>query len=253
MDYDTKLTKELIQEAVTRLQKIGYHVAAFVTDLHTFNVSCMNGMGVSIDRPYFCNKNDETHKVFVFADTPHLIKRFRSNFIKNGITLDEEKSYITKAPLLELLKIKSHSTLKVTFKLTRDMLFATSLSAQKVRYATKLFSRTNAKALKRAGELGEIKDQYWKKLSDIMNLINNWFDVFNSKVSRIDSRPRMAAFGLELKCQMKILRKMKKLINNISFGTKVTKRLYPFQEGVLRNLRALPQLHNYLHSKFGHQ
>lgn len=36
VDYDTKLTKELIQEAVTRLQKIGYHVAAFVTDLRTY-------------------------------------------------------------------------------------------------------------------------------------------------------------------------------------------------------------------------
>lgn len=70
------------------------------------------------------------------------------------------------------------------------MLYTTSLSAQKVKYATKLFSRSNALALRRAGDLKLFNGPTWKMLSDILLLVNNWFDIFNSKVGKVEPKEK---------------------------------------------------------------
>lgn len=71
-------------------------------------------------------------------------------------------------------------------------------------------------------------------------------------MGRIDSRPRMAAYGLENKIQKKILKRMTNFIYNLSIGDKVSpRRLYPFQVGILTNISALPMLHKYVRRKFG--
>lgn len=249
--YDTKLSKDLINDAIERLQQIGYHVVAFVTDLHPSNVKCMRNMKVTAEHPYFCLPSNKAHKVFVFADTPHLIKSLRNNFIRRGMTIDNKKLFITKEPLVQLLNLKSGHTLRITYKLTREMLFTTSLTAQKVKYATKLFSQTNATALNRAGQLGKIANKNWEKLSSIIDLINKWFDVFNAKTLRIDSRPRMAAYGLQLEVQDKILRRMSKFMLNMSIGDKVKTNFHPFQTGIISNIKALQMLYKHLKQNFG--
>lgn len=84
-----------------------------------------------------------------------------------------------------------------------------------------------------------------------MNLINKWFDVFNSKKGLIDSRPRMAAYGLKLEVQDRILNRMSDLMANLSVGYKVSRYLYPFQVGIIRNNTALKMLYRHLNKTFG--
>lgn len=82
-------------------------------------------------------------------------------------------------------------TLQITYKLNFSTLTMTSLSAQKVKFATKLFSRTNALAVKRAGELKLLKGNY-KLLSVVIMLINDWFDIFNRRVTPKVRIPNLA-------------------------------------------------------------
>ena len=67
--------------------------------------------------------------------------------------------------------------------------------------------------------------------------VNDWFDVFNSRVARIDSRPRTAAYGLEIEQQQTILGNMSELIKEMRVGTH--KSLIPFQKGILMSINAL--------------
>ena len=51
------------------------------------------------------------------------------------------------------------------------MLSPSNLERQKVKYATKLFSKTNSAALSRAGSLGLLKSANWAELSEFLKLV----------------------------------------------------------------------------------
>ena len=55
--------------------------------------------------------------------------------------------------------------------LDHQMLNPTNLEKQKVKLATKLFSKTNSAALSRAGSLGQLKSKNWLELSEFLNLV----------------------------------------------------------------------------------
>lgn len=59
--YDTTLTKDIIIEAIKLLKSIGYHVVAFVSDMHPSNRRCLANMGVTLEKPYFKLFDPEEH------------------------------------------------------------------------------------------------------------------------------------------------------------------------------------------------
>ena len=128
----------------------------------------------------------------MYADPPHLIKLLRNHFVDSGFKY--KGVHITKQPLVELLSISS-STLRTFFKLgnlficymfytiiimilsiiDEKMLNPTNFERQKVKYATKLFSRTNSAALSRAGSLNLLKSKNWVELSEFNNVVSKKF------------------------------------------------------------------------------
>ncbi|KAF2902839.1 hypothetical protein ILUMI_03345, partial [Ignelater luminosus] len=113
-------------------------------------------------------------------------------FVING-------KHITSKPIVDLLHNLNQSDLNTAHKINETYLTVKGAERQKVKFATKLFSHTIAKAVSRIGSLGLCdSNNNWLQCSEFLKIINNWFDVFNSKVSQTDSRSRMKAYGLAL-------------------------------------------------------
>uniref|UniRef100_A0A1B0DH88 Transposable element P transposase-like GTP-binding insertion domain-containing protein n=1 Tax=Phlebotomus papatasi TaxID=29031 RepID=A0A1B0DH88_PHLPP len=71
-----------------------------------------------------------------------------------------------------------------------------------------VFSNSVASVLMFLGEKGLLKSKNWKLTSEVIKVINDWFDVMNSRVPSQDSRDRTKAYGLALFKQNEILEKM---------------------------------------------
>ncbi|KAF2879333.1 hypothetical protein ILUMI_26844 [Ignelater luminosus] len=80
------------------------------------------------------------------------------------------------------------SGLNIAHKINETYLTVKSAEWQKVRFATKRFSHTVSKAVSRMNFLG-LCDSNSKGLEspEFLKITNDWFDIFNSKVSQIDS------------------------------------------------------------------
>lgn len=136
-----------------------------------------------------------TENVYVFADAPHLIKLLRNHFLDSGFNVNNK--LLTKELLYELMDKTKHSDLNIAYKVTFHHLNVKGTQRQKVKYATQLFSHSNSCALRRLGSSGLLKAENWEELANFLKLVNDWFNIFNSRVPRIDQRKRLAAYGLE--------------------------------------------------------
>ncbi|KAJ8954598.1 hypothetical protein NQ318_003129 [Aromia moschata] len=126
-----------------------------------------------------------------------------SGFIING----EE---INKHIIEELIDVTSKSDLKITHKISLENINVRGAARQKVKLATKLFSRTISMALSRCGSMGILKQGNWPECAEFFNLVNEWFDIMNVKVPTSDSRDRTKAYGLALDLQNRIIEEMTK-------------------------------------------
>lgn len=77
--------------------------------------------------------------------------------------------------------------------------------------------------------------------SELFQIINDWFDIFNSKTSHKDSRPLSKAYGLSLSQQNEVLKSMNEIVEKF-FPVRKNSNLLPFQRGILQNNNGLPQL-----------
>lgn len=243
--YDCKLTKELIYSVVTELENIGYNIVGVVCDLGGGNRGLWKSLNVSEENSHFTNPVTGEN-IYVFGDAPHLIKLLRNHFLDSGFLL--EGKLITKLPFLELMDKTKDCDLNIAYKITDRHMNVKGAERQKVKLATQLFSHTNSCALKRLGNMNLIESQNWEELSDFIKLVNDWFDIFNSKLPRIDPRKRMSAYGLELENQSQILRNMESTIQNMRVNSK--KNLMPFQKGILMSIKSLEMLFEDMRSKY---
>lgn len=96
-----------------------------------------------------------------------------------------------------------NGNLKLASKLTEQHVTVKGQQRQRVNFAAQLISGTVSKALKFLGEHGEIKIDNWLEASELIQLINDWFDIFNSSIKR-DLSGKINAFQKSNK-QMKML------------------------------------------------
>lgn len=120
-----------------------------------------------------------------------------------------------------------------------------------MKHATKLFSHTTSTALKRCATLGLCKNaENFIQCSELFQLINDWFDIFNSRTVHKDTRALSKAYGLAIAEQNTTLQKMSNMIPHL-FPFKLSGNLLPFQRAILQNNNALPFLHSYLQQQYG--
>lgn len=103
-NFDKTPTKELVHMIISRLEGVGLHPCALVNDMGTKNTGMWNELDITFDGdPFF--KYAGGKKIFVFADTPHLLKNLRNHFLDTGLLLKD--GYVGPDPIRRLVAIQT--------------------------------------------------------------------------------------------------------------------------------------------------
>lgn len=239
--FDQSMTEQIMFDIISQLYYAGFNVVAITSDMGGGNIGFWSKLNVRHDKPvFFLHPVDASLKVHVFADVPHLLKLLRNHFLDHGFTSAGVK--IDKTCLEKLLKATT-SDLKICHKITRYHLDLKSTERQKVRPAAQLFSNTTSKAIEWCGMKRFMEGTSWQKTAELLKLINNWFDLFNSQ-NKYGTHPGSNAFGINLENQIELLNHTNEYISSMRVGTHV--KLIQFQKGILLSNASLISLYQYL-------
>ncbi|CAH1955417.1 unnamed protein product [Acanthoscelides obtectus] len=245
-EFDQSMMKYIIEKIVAELFRANFIVVAITSDMGTGNTGLWSQLGVGHQNCFFNHPCDNSLKIFVFADPPHLLKLTRNHLIDHGFIIDNK--VINKDYFEALLNI-STSELTIAHKLTPHHLCLKGSMRQKVRPAVQLLSNSVAKAISYAGENGLMpKDSYWKEAAVVVQLFNDWFDLFNCRSKFVENCPTRNAYGTDLDKQIRLLDEMSEVVSSMRIGKH--KGLIPFQKGILLSNRSLKELLPYLREKY---
>lgn len=164
--------------------------------------------------------------------------------MNSGFTLNGKK--LTKTTVQQTLNHCAKSDVSIMFKISENHLNVLSLEKQKVKLATQLFSNTTASSIRRCYSLGYDVENACET-SDLFKLLNDWFDVFNSKLSTANCIQSTEPYGKQLEFQRDILEKMTKLMCSEILGKS---QKLSFQKGIIVNNASLDGLFTYLKDKY---
>lgn len=174
VDFDKRMTKEILHHVIVSLSEIGYTVVATVCDCAGSNLGLLKELGVSYEKTWFLSNQ---RKVYCFCDAPHLLKLSRNHFLDSGFTL-EGGEVISCRPVRELIS-KTGTEISSLFKLYPSHVNCEKQARQNVRLAAQLLSHTTATAL-RHYEVGEKVERL--NAATFVEKINMWFDLVNSYI-----------------------------------------------------------------------
>lgn len=92
-----------------------------------------------------------------------------------------------------------------------------------------------------------MKNINWKECHQLIKLINDWFDLFNSS-RKFGIHSGCNAFGTDIINQTSLLNNVTSRISSLTVGKQ--KSLMPFQKGILLNNTSLLQMYTYLKLKY---
>lgn len=241
--FDAKMTKELLENVITRLHHIKYNVVACVSDCGGGNQGLWKNMGVNEQQPF--SEHPVTRKsVYFFADVPHVLKLLRNWFIDTGFVL-QDGTIINKDPVKSLLE-NTRSEINSCYKLTPLHLNCERAQRQNVKLAAQLFSNTIATALTHYLP-GEDKEASIAT-GNFFQLVNNWFDIMNS-YSPSTSIPTKMPYGTNLPLQDECLTEMVSVISGMTCVGK--KSIQMFQRGIIMSTKALQSLYKDMKEEYG--
>ena len=83
----------------------------------------------------------------------------------------------------------------------------------------------------------------WHATAEFLQLINDWFDVFNS-CRKFGTHPGLNAYGIDLERQDAIITKVSSTIMTLALNDSKKKQtgLLPFQKGILLSNKSLVNL-----------
>lgn len=96
--------------------------------------------------------------------------------------------------------MSSTGELRVTHRITQQLLDVRGTQRQSVKSAARIWSHTTAKAIQWAGEHGFLKTSEYERFSEFVSTINKRFDVHNSK-SKYGSHLGVNGYGVNLETQ----------------------------------------------------
>ncbi|XP_077270670.1 uncharacterized protein LOC143901913 [Temnothorax americanus] len=190
----------------------------------------------------FCRYRSLVHQRS--EDMPHLVKLARNHFLDkdfnvNGVILSKKS--------LERLLAINIKDLKVAYKISQYHLDLQGTERQKVLPAVQLLSATTAASLRWCGQKGFLENVEWVETARMIKLLNDWFDIFNSK-SMYGNYSGKNAYGKNLEEQNAILHEMTSFMYELRVGNH--KSLMLFQKGFIVSSNSLEQLLPYLIEKY---
>lgn len=78
------MTVDILNDIIAKLYNIGYNVVAVVNDMGPSNIGLWRNLNISVEKTSFQHPISSTN-IFVFADTPHLIKLARNHFLDKSV------------------------------------------------------------------------------------------------------------------------------------------------------------------------
>ena len=231
-DFNTPMTKSLMEQIILACEKKGLLVRGITFDLG--NPKFQSETGIPKLENSMTNPMDPTRKVFLFPDIPHMVKLLRNHCLDAGLAFPNENGVFTELKMKDFKEImqKDGEELKLCPKLKPIHLTAQGSMRQRVCLATQLFSHTVAKAMVfHQGESAEGK-------SNAILTVNNYFDTMNSRTLH-NAVPYRCALGVHEELQIESLLRMKKLVETMKFCNDMGKRtMKPFQKGILISIQS---------------
>nr|AAB84175.1 repressor-like protein [Drosophila tsacasi] len=243
--FNTPMNVDTLNAIIMKLHKINYPVVAVVSDLSPENQSLWRELGISeTNKSWFSHPANEQLKIFVFSDTTHLIKLVHNHYIDVGLDINGHR--LTKTTVQQAIRHSSMPDVSIKFRINENHLNVCSLSKQEDNLAAQLFSSTTADCIRICYELGYGIENACET-ADFFELFNDWFDVFNSKVSRLHSTDSPQPYGKQIEIQQSTLAKMSEIMRTemTESADKLT-----FQMGILVNNASLDGLYEYLSEKY---
>ncbi|KAK3924472.1 Transposable element P transposase [Frankliniella fusca] len=238
LDFDKQMTSDLLNSLIRDAHDSGYVVKGCCSDMGGGNQGLLRVLGISPERTWIEHPVLKDEKIYFFGDAPHCLKLVRNWLLDTGFLLPDGR-VVRKDPLEKLL---NHVEVSSCFKLTERHLKCEKTERQSVRLAAELISHTTSTALRR----------YFPDDSDALNLaavieiINGWFDVFNSYT--LYDVPLKSAYGTHLDAQEKCLDDMSYLMSSMKCVGKTC--LQVFQKAILMSISSLRLLRMEMKTKF---
>lgn len=247
-NFDTDMTKDILFDLIQKVETAGFIIVSMVSDLGSTNMRLWKALDINLNNTSFTNPADSTRQIYVFADAPHLLKLVRNNLLDHGFTLDDNsKRAVTSSSVREII-IRSEHDLKTAHRLSHKHINVQGVQRMRVYLAAQLLSETTSKTIKYFGRDGLLKSKDWHDTSEFIQLIDLWFDTFNSR-SAITIKNSRKGYGLNLPEQEQTLH----LVINTMKKMRVAGKniLYPFQKGMIVSCQSLIKLYEFLKTKFG--
>jgi len=86
VDFDTKMTKQILIDIIDRLNQIGFKVVCCVSDCGGGNVGLWKELEVNHEKAIFDTPNGQS--IICVPDAPHLLKLIRNWFLDTGFNLN---------------------------------------------------------------------------------------------------------------------------------------------------------------------
>lgn len=245
IDFDKKLTADILYSVIISLQEAGYQVVACVGDCGGGNLGLWKELGISVTKSHFSHPVLMECNIYYFPDAPHLLKLLR-NWL-----LDSEFSWpsgliVNKKPIVDIINTVSSTEVRSCHRLSVLHVTCEKTQRQKVRLAAELLSHTTATAIRKYSSL-----DCAQATADFIESINSWFDLMNTYVPNKHLsviRPSKCAYGLALMAQNKILDSLLETITEMRCSGKTT--LQVFQKGIIISINSTKELHSYLNKKY---
>ncbi|KAK7603325.1 hypothetical protein V9T40_003324 [Parthenolecanium corni] len=237
VDFDQKMTKEILLNILEKLHLIGLLVVCCTSDCASENQTLYSSLGATYEKPYFkhpCNDFD----IVCMHDLPHVLKLIRNWLLDKGLILND-CLVINRKPFQTLIDA-AQTEVNACYKLQDRHLTRRKSERQNVRLAAELLSHTVATAIAHYNVCGDAEKS--EKVASFIELINNFFDLFNVRTWN-QSTPYKSPYGcdLYLQKQNELVKETKEVFFNLRSVGKPGLQI--FQKVIIRATEALPKLY----------
>lgn len=137
------MKKDELFEIIQFVESAGFPIVTMVSDMGGGNRALPNELEIFTTKSWFISP-ENSQKIYVFVDVPHLIKLIRNNFLDHHFYVYGKE--INKSITEKLLDATEQSDLNIAHKISRESLAVEGPQHQKVKMAMKLLSHTDVES-----------------------------------------------------------------------------------------------------------
>jgi len=229
IDFDKKMTKEILFNIIEKLDQIGFKTICCVSDCGGGNVGLWRALDISYENPVFSLPNGR--EIIYVPDAPHILKLIRNWLLDTGFQYNDQ--IINKKPLESLINTTS-TVLSICHKLSADHLTCEGPQRQEVRLASQLLSHTTSTALLHCHNKLKEDTKLIENVANFIELVNNWFDLVNVSHPNDNRTPYKQPYGNNIEKQNLLLDKMYDTFLNMRCIGKIGLQI--FQKAILMHI-----------------